>query len=65
MVYFYVKNAHIGKVPGIAEFLVEFTSNKAWDEEGYLSEKGLIPMSKTERKKFNNDAKNFNAMKPL
>ena len=63
--YFYVKNAHIGKVPGIAEFLVEFTSNKAWDEEGYLSEKGLIPMSKTESKKFNNDAKNFNAMKPL
>ena len=47
--YFYAKKAHVGVVPGIAEFLQEFTSEKAWGEEGYLSEKGLIPMPAYER----------------
>jgi phosphate transport system substrate-binding protein len=31
------------------EFMAEFTSEKAWGEDGYLSEKGLIPMPKAER----------------
>jgi phosphate transport system substrate-binding protein len=47
--YFYVKAAHIGVIPGIAEFLAEFTNDKAWGEEGYLSDKGLIPMLDDER----------------
>jgi phosphate transport system substrate-binding protein len=47
--YFYVKTAHIGVIPGIAEFLAEFTNDKAWGEEGYLSDKGLIPMLDDER----------------
>ena len=38
------------QIPGIAEFLAEFTSERAWGEDGYLSEKGLIPMPKEERK---------------
>jgi len=42
--YFYVKNAHVGKVPGILEFLTEFTSEAAMGEEGYLTDKGLIPL---------------------
>jgi len=42
--YFYVKNAHVGKVPGILEFLKEFTSEGAMGEEGYLTDKGLIPL---------------------
>jgi phosphate transport system substrate-binding protein len=42
--YFYVKKAHVGKVPGIREYVVEFTSDKAWGEEGYLADKGLIPL---------------------
>jgi phosphate transport system substrate-binding protein len=50
--WFYVKKAHVGKVPGMQEFLAEFTSEKAWGEEGYLAEKGLIPMPKAEREKF-------------
>jgi phosphate transport system substrate-binding protein len=50
--YFYVKKAHIGKVPGIREFMTEFTSERAWGNEGYLSEKGMIPMSDKERNKF-------------
>jgi len=42
--YFYVKKAHLGVVPGIAEFVAEFTSDKAMGEEGYLAGKGLIPL---------------------
>ena len=55
--YFYVKSAHVGKVPGIKEFLSEFTSEKAWGDEGYLADKGLIPMPEQERKQFASDAK--------
>jgi phosphate transport system substrate-binding protein len=51
-----VKNAHVGKIPGIKEYLQEFTSEKAWGEEGYLTEKGMIPMPEDERKAFAEDA---------
>lgn len=54
--FFYVKNAHVGKVPGIKEYLAEFTSDKAWGNEGYLTDKGLIPMPEAERKKYASDA---------
>jgi len=50
--FFYVKKAHVGKVPGISEYLAEFTSEKAYGEEGYLTDKGLIPMPEAERKMF-------------
>jgi len=42
--YFYVKKAHVGTIPGIAEYLAEFTSEKAMGEDGYLSDRGLIPL---------------------
>ena len=42
--YFYLKKAHVGKVPGLQEFVSEFTSENASGEEGYLSDKGLIPL---------------------
>ena len=47
--YFYVKKDHVGLIPGIAEFLAEFTSENAWGEDGYLADKGLIPMTDSER----------------
>jgi phosphate transport system substrate-binding protein len=46
--YFYVKKDNIGIVPGIEEFLQEFMSDRASGEDGYLAEKGLIPMNATE-----------------
>ncbi len=42
--YFYVKKAHVGVVPGIRAFLSEFISEDAWGEDGYLADKGLIPL---------------------
>ena len=50
--YFYVKGDHVGKVPGIAEFLAEFTSEDSWGEDGYLTEKGLIPLSEEKREEI-------------
>ncbi len=47
--YFYVKKAHIGVIPGIKEYLAEFTSEKAMGEEGYLADKGMIPLGDEER----------------
>jgi phosphate transport system substrate-binding protein len=49
--YLYVKKAHVGVIPGIEEYLAEFTSEKAWGPDGYLADKGLIPMSDEERNK--------------
>ncbi|MBW2501355.1 MAG: PstS family phosphate ABC transporter substrate-binding protein [Deltaproteobacteria bacterium] len=60
--YFYVKKAHVGSIPGIAEYLAEFTSEKAWGEDGYLADKGMIPMPEDERTKFRNDAKALNPL---
>lgn len=60
--FFYVKKAHIGVIPGIKEYLSEFTSGKSWGDEGYLSDRGLIPMPKEERNKFASDAKNLNTL---
>ncbi|MGI9290269.1 MAG: PstS family phosphate ABC transporter substrate-binding protein [Gammaproteobacteria bacterium] len=60
--YFYVKKAHVGKIPGIAEFLVEFTSEKAMGEEGYLSDRGLIPLPEDEYAELADAVKN---LKPL
>jgi phosphate transport system substrate-binding protein len=42
--YFYVKKAHVGTIPGIREYLQEFTGDAALGEYGYLSDKGLIPL---------------------
>jgi len=47
--YFYAKKAHVDVIPGLRGFLREFTSERAWGEEGYLSDRGLIPMPDDER----------------
>ncbi|MBT3792461.1 MAG: PstS family phosphate ABC transporter substrate-binding protein [Rhodospirillales bacterium] len=60
--YFYVKVAHVGKIPGIKAFIKQFTSAKAWGDTGYLTDKGLIPLSRKGRRKMAKDAR---AMKPL
>ena len=55
--YFYAKKAHVGVIPGMAEFLAAFTSDSAWGEDGYLADKGLIPMPDEERKEWREKAK--------
>jgi phosphate transport system substrate-binding protein len=60
--FIYVKKQHVGVIPGIAEFVAEYTSDKALGEEGYLADKGLVPPGKSELGKIRSDAK---AMKPF
>ena len=47
--FFYAKKAHVDVIPGLRGFLREFTSERAWGDEGYLSDRGLIPMPVEER----------------
>ena len=42
--YFYIKNAHAGVIPGLQDYANEFLSEDAAGEEGYLIDKGLIPL---------------------
>ncbi|MCB9945532.1 MAG: substrate-binding domain-containing protein [Geminicoccaceae bacterium] len=57
--YFYVKNAHVDVVPGIREYIAEFTSDAASGEDGYLADKGLIPLPEEEREKVRSEANNL------
>jgi len=57
--YFYIKKAHVGVIPGIREYVREFTSEKAWGPEGYLVDKGLIPMPDGERRKMEKVARDL------
>lgn len=47
--FFYVKKQHTKLVPGIAEFVAEFTADDTWGDFGYLGDKGLIPLPEEER----------------
>lgn len=60
--FFYVKKSHIGVVPGIAEFVKEFTSNSAISEDGYLSDIGLVPLDGEKQSEIKTVAKNMTVM---
>ena len=50
--YFYVKKDNVNKIPGIYEYLAEFMSDRASGPDGYLAEKGLIPMNLDEHSEW-------------
>ena len=58
--YFYVKKAHIGTVPGIEEFLNYFVSEDAIGPDGYLIDKGLIPLGDEAYESMSSGAKALN-----
>ena len=57
--FVYVKKAHVGVIPGISEYLSEFTSPRAFGPDGYLADKGMIPMPDAERAQYRNAATNL------
>jgi phosphate transport system substrate-binding protein len=63
--FFYVKKAHVGVIPGMEAYLNEFTSEKAWGPDGYLAEKGMIPMPNEERKEYRANATKLRTLKAL
>lgn len=60
--YVYVKKGHIGVIPGLREYLAEYTSERAFGEEGYLSDKGLIALPAAQRKQVQADVKALKSM---
>lgn len=60
--FFYVKKAHVGVVPGIRGYVAEFTSERAWGPEGYLADKGMIPMDEKMRESVREQARGLKAM---
>ena len=57
--YFYLKKNHVGVVPGIEAYAAEFTKESTWGLDGYLAERGMIPLSDELRAKYGNNAKNL------
>jgi len=62
--WFYVKNAHADVIPGVKEYVEEFTAESTWGPNGYLVEKGLIPMPEAERKAWQKKARNMEPLNP-
>lgn len=61
--YVYIKNAHVGVIPGIREFIGEYTSERAMGEDGYLADKGLIALPKADRDTTRASAVNLTPVK--
>ena len=48
--YFYAKKQHMGAIaPGLDAFIREYTEERSWGPDGYLSDRGLIPLPDAER----------------
>jgi phosphate transport system substrate-binding protein len=60
--YFYVKKAHVGVVPGIREYIAEFLSDRAAGPEGYLADKGLIPLPEAQLEQQRKEATQLTPM---
>lgn len=63
--FVYVKKAHVDVVPGIKQFLAEFTTDRSWGDEGYLADKGMIPLPATQRQQIANDVRQLNTLTTL
>jgi len=57
--FFYIKKEHVGAIPGLHKYALEFTDENAWGEDGYLSDKGLIPLPEDARMEFRKAVENL------
>jgi phosphate transport system substrate-binding protein len=62
--FFYVKNAHRGAIPNLAEFIEEYMSEEAMGPGGYLQERGLVPLGDERRKAVQDAALAGTPMEP-
>jgi phosphate transport system substrate-binding protein len=60
--YIYLKNAHRKVIPGMNEFIAEYTSNEAMGADGYLHERGLVVLSDDQLKEMQDRAKSGEKM---
>ncbi|MBG1233746.1 substrate-binding domain-containing protein [Aestuariivirga litoralis] len=61
--FVYVKKDHMAATPDMAAFIAEYMSAKAIGDEGYLADKGLIPLPADVLKKEMDNAKTLTALK--
>jgi phosphate transport system substrate-binding protein len=54
--FIYVKKAHLGVIPGLREFVTEYVTERSLGADGYLADKGLIPLSAAELAKVQSNA---------
>ena len=60
--FIYAKKQHVGTIPGMAEFVAEYVSDKAIGEDGYLAEKGIVTLPGAEADKTRAVAKDMTPM---
>jgi phosphate transport system substrate-binding protein len=60
--FFYVKKAHVGVIPGLKEYVEEFVSEDAIGDEGYLIDAGLVPLADAKRKEVRKNAMDLKPM---
>ena len=49
--FFYIKNAHVGVIPNLDEFVAEYMSEDSIGPGGYQSERGMVPLPDDRRAK--------------
>ena len=62
--FIYVKNAHRQVIPGLNDFVIEYTSDESMGPDGYLHERGLVVLSPDLLKEMQERAKNGEKMAP-
>ena len=60
--FFYVKKAHIGVIPGLREYVEFFTSDRMIGPRGPLAAYGLVPLPDSERKEVQGLVKDGKSM---
>ena len=60
--FFYIKNAHRKVIPGLNDFVAEYTSDEAMGDGGYLQERGLVVLSEDKLKEMQDRAKSAEKM---
>jgi phosphate transport system substrate-binding protein len=60
--FFYVKKAHVGVIPGLKEYVEEFVGEGAIGDEGYLVDAGLVPLAQAKRAAVRENARNLTPM---
>ncbi|MGZ8401298.1 MAG: PstS family phosphate ABC transporter substrate-binding protein [Methyloceanibacter sp.] len=62
--FLYIKNAHRKVIPGMNQFVAEYTSDAAMGKDGYLHERGLVVLTPDLLKEMQDRAKDAEKMSP-
>ena len=60
--FFYAKKEHFKYIPGMTEFMAEYTSEAAMGEYGYLADQGLVPLEYKTLEEVRHNVKNLVAI---